>query len=456
MPQSARAAVLASRVGPIAVAALLMLWPALLNGYPLVFADTGTYLSQAIDLYLGWDRPVFYSLLLRSLHMTLTSWPVIVAQAGLVAWLLRLLMRCVLPSVSAWWLVPFTAALCACSALPWFVSQLMPDIFAPILVIVLLLLLVFPNRMRSAERHVLSGIGVLAIVVHTSHLPLALALLVTLGLLRWWGGTLHRVELARAVAIPCVGAMLLVAVNLVGHHRASVAPFGNIFLLARVIYDGPGREALHRFCPSAAWRLCPYVDALPTDSDHFLWDKSSPLYRAGGPKAVSAEADAIIGAALRIAPLREARAVAANTVEQLTRFATGDGLQPWNPTVRPVIARSFPGAELAAYDRARQTRGELTVPPALQAVHRIAAIAALLGLLLVLAVRGRRDALTAATAGLLLALLVNAAVTGGLSAPHDRYQARLVWLAGALVLLVGPALARERNMGAALLAGVRS
>ncbi len=47
----------------VALAAALLLWPALLNGYPLAFADTGTYLSQAIDRYLGWDRPVFYSLL---------------------------------------------------------------------------------------------------------------------------------------------------------------------------------------------------------------------------------------------------------------------------------------------------------------------------------------------------------------------------------------------------------
>ena len=46
-----------------------MLWPPLWNGYPLVFADTGTYLSQAIDHYAGWDRPVFYSFFLLPLHI---------------------------------------------------------------------------------------------------------------------------------------------------------------------------------------------------------------------------------------------------------------------------------------------------------------------------------------------------------------------------------------------------
>jgi hypothetical protein len=41
------------------VSVLSLIWPALLNGYPIVFADTGTYLSQAMHGYLGWDRPVF-------------------------------------------------------------------------------------------------------------------------------------------------------------------------------------------------------------------------------------------------------------------------------------------------------------------------------------------------------------------------------------------------------------
>jgi hypothetical protein len=40
----------------IALAATLLLWPALWNGYPLVFSDTGTYVAQAIEHYAGWDR----------------------------------------------------------------------------------------------------------------------------------------------------------------------------------------------------------------------------------------------------------------------------------------------------------------------------------------------------------------------------------------------------------------
>ncbi len=42
-----------ARLGALLAAALLLTWPAAWNGYPLVFADPGTYLGQALDRCLG-------------------------------------------------------------------------------------------------------------------------------------------------------------------------------------------------------------------------------------------------------------------------------------------------------------------------------------------------------------------------------------------------------------------
>jgi hypothetical protein len=55
------------------LAALMLVWPSFWNGYPLIFADTGTYLGQALLVYLGWDRPPFYSAFL-SHALALTLW----------------------------------------------------------------------------------------------------------------------------------------------------------------------------------------------------------------------------------------------------------------------------------------------------------------------------------------------------------------------------------------------
>jgi hypothetical protein len=237
---------------------------------------------------------------------------------------------------------------------------------------------------------------------------------------------------------PALAVLGLCTTNLAAHGRFAIAPFGNVFLLARVIYDGPGRAILRRDCPTQTWLLCPFLDSFPANSDDFLWTKQSPLYRAGGPKAVSRDAGAIIAASLLADPATEAQAALANALEQLTRFASGDGLNAWSNEVSPVIARHFPAREQAAYAAARQQAGLLAVPAILARVHTIVALAGTLACVLLLvrliatrhAASGQRAARRqhAACAGFLIAALLtlplSAAITGALSAPHDRYQAR--------------------------------
>ena len=119
--------------------------------------------------------------------------------------------------------------------------------------------------------------------------------------------------------------------------------------------------------------------------------------------------------------------------------------------MRPVIARAFPPRELLAYDAARQTQGCFVIPGGLQVVHRIAAVVGIVALCALPIVR-RRDPVALGAVAILLALLGNAAITGGLSAPHDRYQARLIWLVVFLPVMAGPALLRQRLGGRASVA----
>ena len=139
-------------IAPILLAGVLLTWPALWNRYPLVFSDTGTYLSQAIEHYAGWDRPIFYSLFLLPLHLTLTTWPVIAAQALLTAHTLHLARRTLFADASDWWLVPLAGVMATATALPWFVAQLMPDVFTGLLVLALILLILLPERLSPGER----------------------------------------------------------------------------------------------------------------------------------------------------------------------------------------------------------------------------------------------------------------------------------------------------------------
>lgn len=436
-----------SPLAPIIIAALMLLWPALRNGYPLVFADTGTYLSQAIEHHLGWDRPVFYSLFLFPLHLTITTWPIIVVQALLTAYLLHLLRRAFIPQASAWALLPITAALSLATSLPWFVSQIMPDLFTPLLTLELGLLLFVPERLSRGEGAWLVLLGAASVSFHLSNLPLAIALLALLLPLRRILGAPHPLgaaDLLRLLLIPGLGAAALLTVNLAATGRPSLSPQGNIFLLARLLYDGPGMDALQRGCPDSRWRLCPYLGHFPSSSDHFLWDRDSPLWKAGGPRAISPEAGAIISLALRTEPAQVLIAFVANGVSQLTQIATADGLVPWPDIVSPVVQKHFPAFERSTYATSRQARGEPPLPAWLAALHSIAAACGVTGTFAALLFCRRSIGGLAAT--VLLALIANAFIAGGLSMPHDRYQSRIVWLAVLTpILLVSHAVAQARQ-----------
>ena len=428
-------------IPPLCVACLV--WPALWNGYPIVFADTGTYLSQAMHRYLGWDRPAFYSLFIFPLHLGLTTWPVILVQSCLTVLVLDLTRHAM--GVSRRWLLALTLFLSVAAWLPWTVSELMPDLFTPLLVLLLSPLVFAPSRFSFRWRAAMIALAAFMIATQLSSVPLSIGLLSVAIPARFLAGQRDRGLLVPLLA-PGMAILALMAVNMAGFGRLAISPFGNVFVLARVIYDGPGMTVLRRDCPDRHWRLCPYLDRFPPLQDGFLWDKVSPITLAGGHKAVSADADAIIHAAVAAEPGRLLTATLNNTIEQLTRFASGDGLESWNELVGTWIDRDFPAAEQHSFHAARQQNGVLAVPPLLADIHRAAALAGITAALVLLPIAWRRRNVAAwFLAVSLLILPISAAITGGISVPHDRYQSRIVWLPAAMAFLSVPALMRSRR-----------
>ncbi len=119
----------------------------------------------------------------------------------------------------------------------------MPDIFTPLLVLVLALLVLVPERLSPRERVWLAIFATFMIAAHQSHVPLAFGLLLVLLPLRRRLGAaapLGRRGVLMATAPLVLAITAMVAVNVVAVARVALSPYGNVFLLARVIYDGPG------------------------------------------------------------------------------------------------------------------------------------------------------------------------------------------------------------------------
>jgi hypothetical protein len=58
----------------ILLGGLILGWPAYVNGYPLVFADTGNYIGQVKLHFIGWTAPPFYSAFLSATDLGLSLW----------------------------------------------------------------------------------------------------------------------------------------------------------------------------------------------------------------------------------------------------------------------------------------------------------------------------------------------------------------------------------------------
>ena len=71
---------------------LALMTPALWNGFPLIFPDTGGYLSRPIEGTLGMGRSALYGLFLYT-GVPFAFWTNAVAQAALTAWLIVLTLR---------------------------------------------------------------------------------------------------------------------------------------------------------------------------------------------------------------------------------------------------------------------------------------------------------------------------------------------------------------------------
>lgn len=435
-PRPARVAGLAA----IAAGAVPLVWPALLNGYPLVFSDTGGFLHQTLGPLMLWDKPWVYGPLLHLFHWRATLWLPLAAQALLVSHLLWLAQRAMRGGASP----AMHLGVCAFAALatpaPFTVALLMPDVFAPATVLAMALLAFARPGLSMAETGWLMLLATLGIASHLAHLPLALALAVLSCAAGWRAALRCMAPLLAAVA-------LLLAGNAAGHGRMVLSPHGATFLLARLQADGPAAEVIRAHCPRSGWYLCAFADRLPMGSDEFLWHPESPVNRDAEGRArvlggalLSAEAGEILALTLREHPLAVAGAMLRNTLRQLVTFGIGDTLRAdvLATALRPRIAEGFPPRELAAFDAAMQARGVLgeAVAP-LRALHAAVVIAALpLCALALLRARRAGDARRLGLLAVVLAaLLANAAATGALSGVFPRYQARIVWLLPVATLL---------------------
>jgi hypothetical protein len=439
---------LAERAALLAAAVVFCL-PALWNGYPIVYDDTGAHLGSGLRLSVPADRPVHYGLFLRLASLLGSAWWAVLAQGLALAALLAVAFRSVAgarrPALAA---LGASCALALATGAGVHASYLIPDVFAAVVILGMALLLAAPDLTR-VEVALASALVLLGACTHLSHLPLAIALAALGAAWRWLAPpsapapARARLALALAAAAPLLVAAVHASLG-GGFHLARAWP---AFAVARMAEDGLLARVLDARCAEARWRLCAHRGALPLPAWRFVWDRSSPFYATGGFAQTNLRELSRVAAASLGSPELAARQLASaleGGARQLLTFDAGTWASPMTAE-EPVLAelrRAFP-REVEAYLASRQSRGALRFA-ALNRAQRATVPLAALFLAAAVALRAARARLrpgAAPFAALLLAgAAANAFATGGLIGPLDRYQSRVAWLLPAGALIVAAAL----------------
>ena len=403
----------------------LFIWPALWNGYPLLYSDTHVFITQPTPGFFNWDKPFIYGPWMLPFHAWQSLWGVALAQGILVSHLLWLTQQTVGVATPVRHLL-ICLALSVLTGASWFVSLVMPDIFSG-MVVLSIFILGFSKKLSRTLLVWVSLLGALAIAVHLSHLVIAAACLLVVLALNW-----RRIQYA---VLPLVIALFAhVGTTMYAFNTVAVSPFGSVFMVARMSADGNVKSILEKYCPEKSWHLCAWTDRLAKDSDSFMWDAKGPVWsHPGGPIGLAPEASEIVALSVRHRPLQLLWSAIQNTVTQLSMVKLGDTIHSdyLDLTVLKSVEKHFPAAELERYKNAHQVQG--TMLERVWFVSAIGSFAVLTGFLLSIyfflrALRNRDWVMLGLIAMIWLGVLANAFATGALSKPHYRYQTRIAWL----------------------------
>jgi hypothetical protein len=402
---------------------------ALLNGYPLLYPDSGTYLRSAIELHFPWDRPVFYSIFATLLDLKLSLWPIVVGQSLMTVFIIDRTIATAAPAAGPWYSISFMFLLGTLTSLPWFTGQVMPDLFAPLLILALYLVTAEYARVGRRTYLVLLLFLFVAQSVHYTHVILGAASIVAIGLSsRILGCRIGFPVLMRAGTTTASAIAAIVMVNYLALHQVSFAPSGGIFLLARLIEYGTAQEYLARECDEPRYAICAVRDRLPHTVNDFMWNDDSVVHELGGNQAYAPEAARLAHRIIADAPVRHAMLALRATIGQLTRFSTGAEFRSFGPDDRvyQVIHGYFSG-EASQFDRSLEETDALPLAW-VNAIH-VPVGYALLGInavLLGLALTRHRQRAALFLTTVFLALGINAFLCGALSSSENRYQSRMM------------------------------
>ena len=427
-------------VGTFLVCMVILIWPTLYNGYPILYSDTAAYVASGMRLDIPMDRPITYGLFIRVTSIGgFTLWTVIASQAAIMVALIQLLLKGIAPESERRRVrsLVVVGALAIFTGLPWVVSQVMADVFTPILVLcaVLLLFIRKPGE-HKVQRVVLYTLFFLAVAVHLSHPAFVLAFLAIIFVLR------AALKASSDVTIPQRPIWIMLGLGLAAYPimSSAISQCGNVMFSGAMVQHGVMQAYLEAHCPDEGIALCEWKDRLPRMAYEFHWDDNGPTGGMDHWHENNAELGRIIRGSITEWPLLllQVKASLQATWDQLGLFAIGDGWGHFREDSEQFRAlQHFMSHDVGAIRASHQYQGTMDLVPYFIPVHRAVLGVCLLALVpLFFAVVRKHTQAIGITTAFVAGILVNAWGSGTFSGEVDRFGCKMAWLLPFLIILL--------------------
>lgn len=474
--------------------AMLLMIVGAVNGYPIFFNDTRSYVRQPAliikavakrDLVAAWPNPseegqskaaggtqtktddkmknngitanrsVYYGFLALLGFLTGGFWLTAIIQSTWVSVLLYMLVS--LTTLRVWpTYILCMANLAVFSCAGFFTAYIMPDIFAPIMIVAAcLLLLFFKNLTRGQLIFIVVSI-VFALLAHLSH-QVILVVLTAMFLVWAWLAHVDDLHLLKPVCL-IIGCIAIGVLGQFAFDKGVERYSGEKPLLlphieAHLIDMGPGSDYAKHACDPQRFVVCQYKDMFPMYWETFIGstDPHNGVFAAvdlDTKRKLSGEQIQFALAVAEYDPVGVSVGLLRDAAAQLVRFSLKDlivdqpAMNNYNSRFPPDVARHI------AHSAVRQWAGTVTRLSIFY--EAIVALALVCLACFSLAYRrpdqgvpfGRENVRVAAF--IVSGVVVNGLVCGLLASPYDRFQARVIWLLVFTATLIGANLIRNR------------
>ena len=474
--------------GVLLTIALLMCWAALWNGQAFFYPDTPTYLRGAemgASRLLGpaalkpWlpapqadtaqgasgpaasqppkrmkpltsiedkvvlaGRSVYYGALVYAGYLAGNMWLTVAVQALVVAYVLQLLMGRLWGFGSRRTIV-VAAALSLLTPLGVYTGFLMPDVFAPLVILCIGTLAVYWQQLGRGHRWMLALILLFGLCAHASHVALAAMLLVMALAARWLNGRWRGLSMAALVVTAgCIAGAVASewAFGKAVTMAVGAPPLRLPHPMARLIDLGPGTAYLKQNCPRSGFAACAYLQNYPTAWDDFLFSTDPAkgafaLADVATKRRLSEEQLRFAGEVIRFDPAGVASGIGADVLRQLVNFRVD--VTSYGSRGLAMFEGRVPDGIFANMQASRAASEQAPLNDWLT----VSTYALGLASILVLVAGWMRSGGNAASSAdaqrqlfvdfawiVVAGVVANAVICATLASSMDRFQARVIWL----------------------------